>query len=63
MDFKNFDTGMRARVSECDHRGFSWVVTLTDMDSGCLVGRRYAPTLAQALAYAQKCTRWVAANG
>jgi hypothetical protein len=57
MEFKNTDTGMLARVSDCDHRGFAFVVTLTDMDSGCLVTRRYCLTLDQAVAYAQKCTR------
>jgi len=31
-----------------------------DMDSGCLVGRRYCLTLDQAVAFSEKCTREVA---
>ena len=61
MEFKNEQTGMLAQVSDCDHRGFSFVVTLTDMDSGCLVGRRYCLTLDQAVEFSEKCTREVAA--
>ena len=56
MEFKNIDTGMLAQVSPCDHRGFAFVVTLTDMDSGCLVTRRYCLTREQAVTFAKKAT-------